>query len=262
MKRAVISGLGILALAAVPAMAADIPVKAPVVAPVMAPITYNWTGFYIGGNVGGGWTRPEYLNTANTTFFGDVAGPPAFGHNASGFIGGGQIGYNWQAGAFVFGVEAMFDWSDIKGSVNPLRGGLPPLGQDDIFETRIRSLFLGTARIGYAMNNWLLYAKGGYAGGDVRVSVVDTLGANQGSGSASSWRNGWTVGGGVEYGFTPNWTAAIEYNYVRLDSGTYELAGTAAPLLYTFNVSTRDTHLVTGRLNYKFDWGGPVVARY
>jgi len=83
MKRAVISGLGILALAAAPAMAADIPMKAPVVAPVMAPITYNWTGFYIGGNIGGGWANADYLNTANTTFFGDVAGAPAFSHNMS-----------------------------------------------------------------------------------------------------------------------------------------------------------------------------------
>lgn len=262
MKRAVISGLGLLALAAAPAMAADIPVKAPVVAPVMAPIVYNWSGFYIGGNIGGGWASADYLNTANTTFFGDVAGPPGFSHNMSGFIGGGQIGYNFQSGAFVFGIEAMFDYSDIKGSVNPLRGGLPPLGQDDNFATRIQSLFLGTARVGYAWNNVLLYAKGGYAAGEVKVAVADVAGANQGAGSGSSWRGGWTVGGGVEYGFTPNWTAAIEYNYVRLDGTAYELGGTAAPLLYTFAHQVRDTHLVTGRLNYKFDWGAPLVARY
>ena len=96
----------------------------------------------------------------------------------------------------------------------------------------------------------------------MRVSVSDVAGVNQGSGSASSWRNGWTVGGGVEYGITPNWTVAAEYNYVRLQAGSYELGGTAAPLLYTFDVATRDTHLATLRLNYKFDWGGPVVARY
>jgi len=261
MKRSIVLGLGLLAVATAPVMAADIPVKAPVRAPVAAPV-YNWTGFYIGGNVGYGGGRANYLNTVNTTFFGDVAGPPGFSHDTDGFIAGGQIGYNWQTGNFVFGLEAMFDYSDIRGSVNPLRGGPPPLGQDDNFETRIRSLFLGTARIGYAMNNWLLYAKGGYAGGDVRVSVIDVVGVNQGAGSASDWRHGWTVGGGVEYGITPNWTVAVEYNYVRLESASYELGGTAAPLLYTFSVDTRDTHLVTGRLNYKFDWGAPLVARY
>ena len=105
----------------------------------------------------------------------------------------------------------------------------------------------------------LLYAKGGYAAGEVKVAVVDIAGVNQGAGAGSSWRSGWTVGGGVEYGFTPNWTAAIEYDYVRLNGTAYELGGTAAPLLYTFAHQVRDTHLVTGRLNYKFDWGAPVV---
>ena len=148
MRHALVLGIGLLAAAAAPAIAADIPVKARPVAPVMAAPVYNWTGLYIGGNVGGGWGRAEYQSTANTTFFGDVgAGTAPFSHNTSGFIGGGQIGYNFQSGSFVFGVEAMFDYSDIKGSVNPLRGGLPPLGQDDLFETRIRSLFLGTARV-------------------------------------------------------------------------------------------------------------------
>jgi outer membrane immunogenic protein len=262
MKRAIILGLGLLALGTAPVLAADIPVKArPAPPPIMAPV-YNWSGFYIGVNAGGGWSNPEYVNLANTTFFGDVGTSVPFGHNASGFIGGGQIGYNFQSGAFVFGLEAMFDYADIEGDVNPLRGGLPPLGRDDNFSTRIRSLFLGTARVGYAWNNVLLYAKGGYAGGDVRVSVIDVIGANQGSGSASSWRNGWTIGGGLEYGITPNWTVAAEYNYVRLQSGTYELAGAALPLVYTFGVATRDVHLATARLNYKFDWGAPLVARY
>jgi outer membrane immunogenic protein len=267
MTKNILVGVAIAALSALPAVAADIPVKAPVVAPVMAPAVYNWTGVYIGGNVGGGWGRANYQNTANTTFFGDVSPPPSplntpFNHNTRGFIGGGQIGYNWQSGSFVFGVEAMFDYSDIKGGINPLRGGLPPLGMDDNFETRIRSLFLATARVGHAWNNWLIYAKGGYAGGDVRVSVSDVVGINQGSGSASSWRSGWTVGAGVEYGITPNWTVAGEYNYVRLQSGSYQLAGAAAPALYTFDVATRDTHLALVKLNYKFNWGGPVVARY
>ena len=76
MKRALVGGLGFLALAAAPAMAADIPVKAPVVAPVMAPLVYNWSGFYIGGNIGGGWANAEYLNLANTTFFGVPTGCP------------------------------------------------------------------------------------------------------------------------------------------------------------------------------------------
>ena len=178
--------IGLLALAAAPAIAADIPVKAPLVAPVMAPPCTTGAASISAATSAAVGQRADYLNTANTTFFGDVAGAPAFSHNMSGFIGGGQIGYNFQSGAFVFGLEAMFDYSDIKGGVNPLRGGLPPLGQDDNFATRIESLFLGTARIGYAWNNVLLYAKGGYAGGEVKVTVVDNAGVNQGAAAGAA----------------------------------------------------------------------------
>ena len=238
------------------AFAADLPVKASPV-PFVAP-AYNWTGIYVGLNAGGGWSGVDYLNTVNTTAFGDVAGPPAFSDHADGFVGGGQIGANWQAGMFVFGVEAMWDHSNMRGKVNPLRGGPPPIGQDDNFQTRIRSVFLGTARIGLAWDNALVYAKGGFAGADVEVKVTDIVGVNQGTGTSSDWRTGYTVGGGFEYGFrfAPGLSAAVEYNYVRLDPASYELGGTAFPALYTFNVATQDTHLVMGRLNYRFSqWG-------
>jgi outer membrane immunogenic protein len=236
--------------------AADIAVKAgpmPVVAPA-----YNWTGIYVGLNAGGGWTGVDYLNTANTTAFGDVAGPPGFSDHADGFVGGGQIGFNWQAGNFVFGVEAMFDHSNMRGKVNPLRGAPPPFAQDDIFQTRIQSLFLGTARLGLAWDSALVYVKGGFAGGDVEVKVSDTVGITRGAGVSSDWRTGYTIGGGAEYGFrfAPGLSVALEYNFVRLDSASYELGTSAAPLLYTFNVATQDTHLVMGRLNYRFSQFG------
>ena len=246
-----------VAIAATPsAFAADMPIKA---GPPVVAATYNWTGVYVGLNAGGGWTSVDYLNTANTTAFGDVApGPPGFSHRVDGFVGGGQIGANWQFGNFVFGLEAMFDHSNMHGKLNPLRGGPPPVGQDDNFQTRIRSVFLGTARAGLAWDNALVYAKGGFAGGDVQVKVTDTVGVHQGAASSSDFRTGYTFGGGAEYGFrfAPGLSMAVEYNYVRLDSGSYELAGTAAPLLYTFNVEPRDMHLVMGRLNYRFSWFG------
>ena len=185
-------------------MAADIPVKAPVVAPVMAPAVYNWSGFYIGGNIGGGWANADYLNTANTTSFGDVAGAPAFSHNMSGFIGGGQIGYNFQSGAFVFGAEA-----DLQGS-----------GAEDTFAAwKFSNPWFGTVRgrAGYAMNNVLAYATGGLAYGGGRVDF--------GALSETQTHLGWTVGAGVEVGLTPNWTAKAEYLYVRLEDRGYVLTG-------------------------------------
>lgn len=236
--------------------AADLPVKAGPV-PYVVP-AYNWTGIYFGLNFGGGWTRPDFLNTANTTAFGDVTGPPGFSNDTNGFVGGAQLGANWQVGNFVLGAEAMLDHANMRGRVNPLRGAVPPVGQDDNFQSRIRAVFLGTARVGWAWENVLVYAKGGYAGADVEVKVTDTVGAAQGAGTSSGWRSGYTVGGGAEYGFTwaPGLSAAVEYNFVSLDAASYQLAGTAAPLLYTFNVDTRDIHMVTGRLNYRFSWFG------
>src|SRR4051812_17984447 len=103
-------------VAAHSAFAADLPVKSiPYVAPA-----YSWTGIYFGLNFGGGWTQADFLNTANTTAFGDVVGPPGFSNHTNGFVGGAQLGANWQAGNFVFGVEAMLDHANMRGRVNPL----------------------------------------------------------------------------------------------------------------------------------------------
>src|SRR6266540_5499496 len=206
MKKLLITAVAIAAaLASGSAFAADLGrpiVKAPVVAPVPY---YNWSGFYIGGHIGGGWADPRYTNLVNTTFFGDLSPGESFRHDASGILGGGQVGFNWQTGNIVFGLEASFSGADINGShtntlLNPF--ALP----DDRFNTRIRSLFLGTGRVGFAWNNWLLYATGGYAGADVRASVSDTGGLFNGSGATSKWLSGWTVGAGAEFGFAPNWS--------------------------------------------------------
>lgn len=147
MKKFLLGAAAVVALGA-PAMAADMPVKA--APPVTVVDVYSWTGFYIGGNFGAGWGRASYENTANTSFFGDVAGPPGFSHRVKGALGGGQFGYNYQSGNIVFGVEATFDAANIDGSINPLRGGLAPLGQDDNFTANVRSLFLATGRVGFA----------------------------------------------------------------------------------------------------------------
>src|SRR6266540_1644075 len=264
MKKLLITTAAIVAaLASGSAFAADLGrpvVKAPVVAPVPY---YNWSGFYIGGHIGGGWADPHYTNLVNTTAFGDLSPGNRFSHDASGILGGGQVGFNWQTGNIVFGLEASFSGADINGTFNNTVFG----AADDVFTTRIRSLFLGTGRIGVAWNNWLLYATGGYAGADVRARVSDTVGLFQGSGSDSQWLSGWTVGAGAEFGFTPNWSLALQYNYVKLENSNFELAGTVTPPVcfgacsYLFRVNT-DMHIATARLNYRFNWGGPVMASY
>ena len=110
----------------------------------------------------------------------------------------------------VLGVEGTFAGSTIKGSLTNTTFGV---GFDDVFETRINSLATVTGRVGYAFNNWLPYIKGGYAGANVKFSVSDTAGANQGSGSETKWHNGWTIGAGLEYGLTRNWIIGVEYDF-------------------------------------------------
>jgi outer membrane immunogenic protein len=233
------------ALLAGSALAADMPARMMTKA-VPYVEAFSWTGLYVGGNVGGAWGNPSFTNLANTSTFGGAAVGSSFSENSSGFIGGGQIGYNWQVNQIVYGLEASFSGATVKGNSTNF--------VDDTFENRLKSLALVTARIGYASNNWLFYGKGGYAGGMRSASVSDTgvLSPGVGSGSQSIWHNGWTLGTGVEYGLTRNWILGLEYDYVRLNSENYQLSGTDVPRTsYLWSIKS-DYHIVTGRLSYKF----------
>jgi outer membrane immunogenic protein len=223
--------------------AADMPIAA--TAPIMSAPGYNWTGFYVGVNIGGGWTSADWTNAANATLFGDSVPPDTFSHSAQGVIGGGQIGFNYQTGVWVFGLEALLNGSDIRGARVSTFGAA-----DDQFTWRIDTLLLVTARVGIAHDSWLAYMKGGYAGAMIRAAVSDTVGPSTGSGSDSQWRSGWTVGGGVEYGLTPNLSLAVEYNYVELESGRYGIGGGAGS--YAWDVRPDGTHLALVKLSYRF----------
>jgi outer membrane immunogenic protein len=244
MYRFVVALLGVTALSATAANAADLGLKVPLRTAPLA-VGYNWTGCYLGGHAGGGWSVTDWTNVANTTAFGDLAPGQGFQKTDGGFVGGGQIGCNYQVNRWVLGIEGTFAGSTFKGDVaNTVFGGA-----DDVFTTKVESIATVTGRVGYAWNNWLLYAKGGYAGGEVRFSVSDTVGVT-GSGSGSSWQNGWTVGGGLEYGLTPNWILGVEYDYVDLLTKNYNVAGASAGV-YTFDVHPQ-IHEILARLSYKF----------
>jgi outer membrane immunogenic protein len=245
MRRFVVAFLG-AALSASAVNAADLGLRTPaLVVPVATP-AYNWSGCYLGAHAGGGWSRTDWINTASTAGFGDLLPGEGFRQTSGGFIGGGQVGCNYQVNTWVFGLEGSFSGSTFKGNaVNTVFG--PPA--DDVFTTRVESLATVTGRVGYAWQNWLFYAKGGYAGGQVKFSVSDTIGPAVGAGSSSNWQNGWTAGGGVEYGLTPNWIVGVEYNYVDLLTKSYEVGGGAG--LYTFDVHPR-IHEILARISYKF----------
>src|ERR1700710_569191 len=201
------------------AQAADLPQKTYAPAPVMVAAIYDWTGFYIGANGGYGTSR-------NCWGFVPVAGTviPDGCHSQSGGILGGQAGYRWQASSFVFGLEAQGDWASLRSSHVSL---VNPLLTDS---SKVTGLGLFTGQIGYAWNAALLYVKGGAATTRKSFLQSTTLGGI-GLNFATANRWGGTIGVGFEYGFTPNWSVAIEYDRLIMGSSNNSFfvpAGAAA----------------------------------
>jgi outer membrane immunogenic protein len=230
MKKLLLGTVALVALgAAVPALAADLPARTYTKAPAYAPAPiYNWTGFYIGGHIGGAFAGNNNLASNNGQFLGGVQGGADY-----------QFAPNW-----VLGVEAQYSWLGTNSNSLTLPGGT-------LVSTSSEQLGSVTGRLGYT---WgapvLLYVKGGYAwrdGGNIGANVPFTATGNS--------RDGYTVGAGLEYLFAPNWSAKIEYQYYNfgdtnfisaLDSGSFH----------------NEEHTVKAGLNYRFNWGGPVVAKY
>ena len=244
------------AATSVPAAAADLraaPRKAPPPTAVVA--VYDWSGFYVGANAGYGTTRNcwDFVSIDGIAFT-DTEGC----HSSSGAVAGGQFGYRWQMGSWVFGAEAQGNWADLSSSA--ASQGFLIVPGDLTIHSRLRAFGLFTGQIGYAWNNVLLYAKGGAAIVDNDYSHTFTV-ANQNFllNSANGTRWGGTIGVGVEYGFAPGWSFGVEYNHLFLGRDT--LAFTAAPtgVASTSNID-QNVDLVTARINYRF--GGPPVVRY
>ena len=251
MRKFLVGTVGLAALAmAAPALAADMAVKAPP-PPVVVPI-YNWTGFYIGAN--GGWGQSH-----NCWDFVPVAGAviPGGCSDRSGGLIGGQLGYRWQTGQFVFGLEGQGDWADLSSSrvslINPLFST----------QTKTDGLGLFTGQIGYAWNASLFYLKGGAAVTSNRFDILNTLGGGSVA-SASSTRWGGAVGVGWEFGFTPNWSFGAEYDHLFMGNSNNSFSVANPIVAGALNRISQDVDMVTLRVNYRFGWGGgvPVAAKY
>jgi opacity protein-like surface antigen len=221
MKNLVLGSVLVVGLS-IPAHAADMAVKAPPPSvQVVAP--YNWSGLYVGGNFGGAWTSGS-LNIPGNNFYGGLTD----------FIGGVQAGYNFQAGNFLYGVEATFDWATFDHPTLPF----PTLGS-------VSQHWIGTAaaRIGVVQDRWLVYGKVG--GGWVRSTAeINAFGQTW---NGSSTKDGWLIGGGIEYGFKPHWTVGLEYDFLAL-------ADWNSPTVPTVALN-RDVQMVTAKINYKFQSG-------
>jgi outer membrane immunogenic protein len=257
MKRFALA-ISIFAVSTIGAVAADLPTKAP--ASVVSAI-YDWSGFYVGVNGGGGSAHSCW----STSFNGVIVNPAlAEGcHNSTGGTVGGQVGYRTQMNNFVFGVEAQGNWANLKGNnLNPVSIFVPLTDQ-----TKIEAFGLFTGQVGYAVNNVLLYAKGGAAVGSERYNNVSlvagavfTPGVPTSGGTETRW--GAVVGVGMELGFAPSWSVGIEYDrlFMGTNSVTLNLIPPAGVGISGIHNISQDVDIATVRLNYRF--GGPVVARY
>jgi outer membrane immunogenic protein len=235
------------------ALAADLPArtytKAPVV--VAAPV-YNWTGCYIGAEGGGNWGR---ANTTNLT--GAATGLPlTAGYNLSGGLAGGTIGCNYQTGHLVIGIEGDASWTNKSGSANDIA----PFNLTTVNTLKERWFDTVRGRIGYAWDRVLVYATAGGAFAGTNLRVTDILGN---SAFDSQTRSGWTAGVGIEYAFLDNWSVKLEYLHADFGSKTYINPAQVinGATFNTRSISLTDD-LVRVGINYRFGWGGPVVAKY
>jgi outer membrane immunogenic protein len=278
MKKFAIS-VAALAISTGSALAADLPSRkaAPILPPPPPPAPI-WTGFYVGLNAGGTWADSSATVTSlpllpGAEVLAGLASGGLSGNSSGGFIGGGQIGYNYQFyNNFVIGVEA-----DIQGLakssgngqlntfVNPVWTNVSVNGSLDYFGTvrgRLGWLFTPTL---------LIYGTGGFAYGGVTLnsSVYQSFGnvAGLGSSSFSDTLTGWTAGGGVEWMFLPNWSAKVEY--LRYDLGTVNqtaiVSQVGVPYMGTTTRARIEGNVVRAGLNYHFNWGAapaPVLAKY
>ena len=249
MKKVLLVTASLIALgAAAPAVAADLAARPYTKAPPMIAAVYDWSGFYIGVNGGGGWSRNNWDAVAPNALIG-----PEGSHDASGGTVGGQVGYRWQAGPWVFGLEAQGNWADFHGSNASLL-----FGPGFVNHSKVEAFGLFTGQVGYAVNNVLLYVKGGAAVTANKYHINTGAGALFATtGDDTRW--GGAIGAGLEYGFAPNWSIGVEYNHIFLQDRTYTFTTPAGVFFGTDRVS-QDVDLVTARLNYKF--GGPVIAKY
>jgi outer membrane immunogenic protein len=236
MKRLLLGAAATIAFAA-PALAADIPARTYTKAPVYtAPqVVYNWTGFYIGGHLGGAFGSDNSLEASDGRFLGGVQG--GFDY---------QFAPNW-----VLGIEAQYSWLSNNNNALAFPAGT-------LVTSNNNQLGSVAGRFGYTWGPALLYAKGGYAFRNNEAIGVSVGGVPVPFATDANHRDGYTVGAGLEYLFAPNWSAKAEYQYYNFGNTTF----TAGPAAILGSRLRDDEHTVKLGVNYRFGWGGPVAARY
>jgi len=241
MKKLLLATTALVAFAA-GAQAADLGVpRSPVAAAVVAP-AFNWTGFYLGAQIGYGW-----LNGSSTF----DNGAPTLPVRSNGVFGGVHAGYNYQINNAVLGLEGDIEVSGIRGIRTDVTGATSSGRFDDRWQGSLR------ARAGVAVDRALLYVTGGLAFAQFGLSGGPSAGPLQGY---NVTRAGWTVGAGVEYAFAPNWTTRLEYRYANYGTVSRDLAPLYPGVIQRTSLQS---HTIRLGVSYLFSTGpSAVVARY
>lgn len=215
---------------------------APSVYPV-APL--SWTGFYLGAHLGGTWGSSTAEGSTGVTLDDSWSASP------SGLVAGATLGYNWQLGPVIYGIEGDLGNLGLAGS----GGYYVPFGYDASTTTDAGFYLTLRGRLGVLVNGWMLYVTGGYLGADTTVKVLescDVLCSTPSVGASnSSFRNGWTLGGGFETVLQGSWTAKLEYLYYDVGSVSLTTPAGSGIGANTWNVET-DGQLVRAGINYRF----------
>ena len=237
------------------AHAADMPLQYKAPPPVAAP--WSWAGFYVGANVGAGWGTSEATANLGPLLTGLVGTPvsaslPVTSQTLNGFLGGFQGGYNWQFGSFVAGIEGDFEWSGLEGTAPCVV----------VLSCNVKHEWFGdiTGRLGVvAFDKALIYIKGGAVWTDRKVNIGNSLSAAGGTIAATANANtnltGGLLGVGAEYGFLPNWSAKLEYNFMDFGktTTTYSFTTTPAVALAGVPITSNDfVHVIKAGVNYRW----------
>jgi outer membrane immunogenic protein len=232
-RRIAIAALPLLTFAA-PAIAADLAVQPRPAASVALPI---WSGFYVGGQGGYSWADAGYTHTNTSGFVEDFRFNP---HSA---MGGGHIGLQGQWANWVLGVEGTFNLSRLHET----RTSVPRPPSFKTFELDDVGTVVG--KFGYAANNWLLYAKGGWADANIRTEGTNPV--NGSTAAPRQWQSGWTIGGGIDYLVASNWIVGMDFNYYNIGFDRSAVASNGGTT--TWSNASANVYAVTGRISYKFD---------
>jgi outer membrane immunogenic protein len=223
------------------------PLKTPPQAPGPA---FSWTGLYLGGEIGGGWAT-----TQTTHVDGNAAFPAGWVNHPvheSGFLGGAYAGYNYQIGQYVVGIDGDYTGADLRGTGTDVG----PTGFVNTDHDRFNWIATVTGRIGYAVNSWLLYGKGGWAWSGYHSDANTFLaGANVNNGAVSYTRDGWTLGLGTEYAFASHWSARLEYDYVGFRTQNFRVTDVAVAggaVTTPARSATGNLNMLKGGIAYRF----------